>query len=83
MPHDKFDRNRLILRPLQERTHDLDRSSLIFPDGPREPFEHEALPPLAKRIVEAAQGDRSVIFFCGAHVLRKGNGPLLADLMER
>jgi hypothetical protein len=24
-----------------------------------------------------------VIFFCGAHVLRKGNGPLLIDLMKR
>ena len=83
MPHDQFDRNRLILRPLRERAHDLDRSSLIFPDGPREPFEHEAFPPLAERIVEAARADRSVIFFCGAHVLRKGNGPLLVDLMKR
>jgi hypothetical protein len=83
MPYDQFDRNRLILRPLEERTHDLDRSLLIFPDGPREPFEHQALPPLAERIVEAARGGRSVIFFCGAHVLRKGNGPLLVDLMER
>ncbi len=83
MPHDQFDRDRLTLRPLGERTHDLDRSSLILPDGPREPFEHEALPALAERIVEAARGGRSVIFFCGAHVLRKGNGPLLVDLMQR
>jgi len=83
MPFDEFDRSRLSLRPLEERTHDLDRSSLIFPDGPREPFRHEALPELAERIVEAAAAERSVIFFCGAHVLRKGNGPLLVDLMER
>jgi hypothetical protein len=83
MPFDQFDRNRLRLRPLGERTHDLDRSCLIFPDGPREPFEHEALPKLARRIVEAARAGRAVIFFCGAHVLRKGNGPLLIDLMER
>jgi hypothetical protein len=83
MPFEKFDRSRLHLRPLRERTHDLDRSCLIFPDGPREPFQHEALPALAQRIVEAARTGRSVIFFCGAHVLRKGNGPLLIDLMER
>jgi len=83
MPFDKFDRSRLHLRPLGERTHDLNRSCLIFPDGPREPFQHEALPALAQRIVEAARAVRSVIFFCGAHVLRKGNGPLLIDLMER
>ncbi len=83
MPFDKFDRSRLRLRPLSQRTHDLDRSCLIFPDGPREPFEHEALPALARRIIEASRAGRAVIFFCGAHVLRKGNGPLLIDLMER
>ena len=83
MPYDQFDRSRLILRPLGERTHDLDRSCLLFPNSPREPFEHEALPPLAERIAAAARAGRSVIFFCGAHVLRKGNGPLLIDLMER
>ena len=38
---------------------------------------------LAERIVEAAAAGRAVIFCCGAHVLRKGNGPLLIDLMER
>lgn len=83
MPFEKFDRSRLCLRPLSERAHDLDRSCLIFPDSPREPFEHEALPILAQRIVDASRGGRAVIFFCGAHVLRKGNGPLLIDLMER
>jgi len=83
MPFEAFDRSRLHLRPLSERTHDLDRSCLMFPDSPREPFEHEALPQLAERIVEAAAAGRAVIFCCGAHVLRKGNGPLLIDLMER
>lgn len=83
MPFEKFDRSRLRLRPLNEREHDLDRSCLIFPDGPREPFEHKALPALARRVVEASRAGRAVIFFCGAHVLRKGNGPLLVDLMRR
>jgi hypothetical protein len=83
MPFEKFDQSRLRLRPLCERTHDLDRSCLIFPESPRQPFEHEALPALAGRIVEASRGGRAVIFFCGAHVLRRGNGPLLVDLMER
>lgn len=83
MPHEPFDRSRLKLRPIAEREHDLDRSCLVFPDDPREPFEHEALPALAERIVEAARHDRAVIFCCGAHVLRKGAGPLLIDLMER
>jgi len=83
MPFSQFDPTRLKLKPLQQRTHDLDRSCLIYPDTPREPFEHPALPALARRITEAAAAGRSVIFSCGAHVLRKGNGPLLIDLMER
>jgi hypothetical protein len=83
MPFEAFDRDKLRLKPLAERNHDLDRSCLIFPDGPREPFDHPALPVLAERINAAAAGRRAVIFFCGAHVLRKGNGPLLVDLLKR
>jgi hypothetical protein len=83
MPFEQFDRGRLRLRPLAERVHDIDRSCLIFPDTPREAFAHEALRPLAERIMAAAEHRRAVIFSCGAHVLRKGNGPLLIDLMRR
>jgi len=83
VPFAKFDPIRLRLRPLGERTHDLDRSSLIYPDQPREPFAHPALPELAERIAAAAENGRTVMFCCGAHVMRKGNGPLLIDLMQR
>ncbi len=83
MPFEKFDRSLLRLRPLSERVHDVDRSALIFPDSPRQPFEHEALPLLAERIAAAARGGRAVIFLCGAHVLKKGCGPLLVDLIDR
>ena len=61
----------------------MDRSELIFPDSPRQPFANEALPVLADRIVEASRNGRAVIFACGAHVLKKGLGPLLVDLMNR
>ena len=79
----QFDRSRLRLQPLAERTHDVDRSCMVYPDSPREPFDHAALPELAERIVEGARAGSTVMFCCGAHVLRKGNGPLLIDLMER
>ncbi len=83
VPFDKFDRSQLKLLPLSQRQHDLDRSVLLYPDSPRERFEHPAIPQLAQRIVQAARQGSAIIFFCGAHVLRKGNGPLLIDLMER
>jgi hypothetical protein len=56
---------------------------MIFPDQTRETFEHDALPTLAKKIVDASESGSSVMFCCGAHVLRKGNGPLLIDLMKK
>jgi len=83
MPFDQFDRSRLKLLPLDQRQHALDRSCLIYPDSPREPFADKALPEIAQRIVAAAADGRAVIFLCGAHVLRRGAGPLLIDLMER
>ncbi len=79
----QFDRSRLKLRPLRERTHDVQRSAMIYPDGPRQPFTHQAIPQIAERVVAGARAGRTVMFCCGAHVLRTGNGPLLIDLMER
>ena len=84
MPFPQFDRNELNILPLAERTHDIERLSVLkTPDGKRFPFEHKALPIFADRIAEAWKNDRTVLFACGAHVLRTGNGPLLIDLMER
>lgn len=83
MPFKQFDRSRLILRPLAERVHDLDRSVLLSPDNLTATFQHPALPILAEKILQARRAGSAVIAFIGAHVLRKGNGPLLIDLMQR
>lgn len=83
MAFQKFDRSRLKLRPLRERDHDLSRDGFIFPESPYEPADSPALPILAGRIRQAAAGGRSVILMLGAHVLRRGNAPLLVDLMRR
>ncbi len=83
MPLEQFDRDRLQLKPLSERVHDMDRSDLVFPESPRKPFTHEAIPKLAERVVAAMRAKRTVMFCCGAHVLKTGNAPLLVDLMQR
>lgn len=83
MGYPQFDRSRLILRPLAERTHDIDRSILLDPTTVQSSFHHPAIPTLAVRILEARKRGAAVIAFCGAHVLRTGNGPLLIDLMEK
>ena len=83
MPFELFDRTRLHIRPLSERKSLVTRDDLIFPDSPHARFEHEALPVIAEKIVAANREGRSVLFTCGAHVIKIGNGPLLADLIER
>lgn len=83
MPYSRFDPGRLELRPLAEREHDLDRSVLVFPADVRTEFEHPAIPLLADRIAAAHRQKKIVIAFCGAHVVRRGLGPLLIDWMAR
>ena len=83
MPFEKFDPAKVTLRPLSDRRHDLDPSVFIFPNSPRKPFKHDALPRIAGRIAAAARSRSAVIFACGAHVIKNGLAPLLIDLMER
>ncbi len=83
MPFRQFDRTKLKLKPLSERVHDLTLECLVRPDSPYQRCEHEALPILAERIRQARDKASSVIFMLGAHVLRKGAGPLLIDLMGK
>ena len=84
MRRELFDRDRLSIRPLGERVHDLRQADILKrPGGERIGFEHPALPVLAKRTVAAARAGRAVLWSCGGHVLRQGNAPLLIDLMER
>ena len=84
MPFEQFDRRQLKILPLQERMHDLELDQISLPkSGHREPFEHASIPLLAEAICNARRDDRTVLFSCGAHVLRCGNAPLIIDLMER
>jgi hypothetical protein len=83
MPFKQFDRSRLKIRPLGERKNDLGRDIFIHPDSPYESCQHPALPILAERIRAAKEKGSAVILMLGAHVLRRGAGPLLIDLMRR
>lgn len=84
MPYPQFDRSQLKILPLAERAHDLQNQQiLIAPEGPRDAFSHPALPVLGQRIAKARSQQRTILFCCGAHVLRQGNAALLIDLMQR
>jgi hypothetical protein len=79
----RFDRTRLRLKPLAERQHDITRACFLYPESAYTPCADPALPTLAGRIRTARAGGAAVILMLGAHVLRKGNGPLIIDLMRR
>jgi phosphoglycolate phosphatase-like HAD superfamily hydrolase len=78
-----FDRSRLRLRPLSERTNDLDVSQWLELDAPAPPFAHPDLPALAGRMARARQGSHAVILMMGAHVIRAGVSRHIIDLMAR
>jgi hypothetical protein len=83
MPYPLFDRSRLRIRPLAEREHDLDLSTLLALDAPLPANEHEAVPVIGSRLAAARQAGRARILLMGAHVLRAGVSRHLIDLMER
>ncbi|MSS71307.1 MAG: hypothetical protein EXS64_07440 [Candidatus Latescibacteria bacterium] len=83
MPYPMFDRSRLKLRPLRERTHDLDLSSFLQVQDIPLPFDHPDLPRVADRMVSAHRRGRPVILMMGAHLLRVGVSRQIIDLMGR
>ena len=83
MPYPQFDRSKLRLKPLYERQNDLDLNVLIYPDSPYKRVHQPDLDSIARRMIAARQIGAPVVIMMGAHVLRRGNSPLLIDLMKR
>src|SRR5262245_979644 len=82
MPFPAFDRSRLRVRPLAERSHDLSLSHLLPLDAPAE-FSHPAITELGKRLAQAKRNGATRILMMGAHVIRAGVSAQLIDLMQR
>jgi hypothetical protein len=78
-----FDRSRLIVKPLAERSNDLEIGRWLALDGPALEYSHPQLPDLARRTRVATQSGASRILMMGAHVLRAGVNRHIIDLLER
>jgi len=83
MPYPIFDRNRLRLKPLAEREHDLTLDYFLQLDDEVPPFESEELKAVADRVVLAHRGGRQVVLMMGAHLIRSGVSRYIIDLLER
>src|SRR5262249_46107492 len=82
MPFPTFDRSRLRLRPLAERSHDLTLSHLLPLDAPAD-FAHPAVAALGGRLAEARRRGAASVLMMGAHVIRAGVSAQLLPLMRR
>ena len=82
----RFDRERLRIKPLSERQHDLSIDRMMPLDAEPEPLPSqsvESLRSVAVRIVAARNRGASIIMLMGAHVVRACVARHLIDLMER
>jgi hypothetical protein len=78
-----FDRSRLAVKPLAERSNDLEIGRWLALDDAGPDFSHPQLPELAQRIAAARQSGAARILMMGAHVLRAGVNRHIIDLLER
>ena len=78
-----FDRSRLQVKPLAERSNDLDAAHWLQLDEIAAPYTHPALSEVAARIVAASTHGAARVLMMGAHVLRAGVNRQIIDLVER
>jgi hypothetical protein len=81
-PYRRFDRDRLLLKPLAEREHLLDLSILLELDDRPPELPDPGIRTVAQAIVRARRNQAPVILLMGAHLLRAGVARYLIRMME-
>ena len=81
MPFNTFDLSKLSLRPLSERAHDLTIHDILQETPP--PFSNPDLDNICHAILQARKNNAAVILMYGAHVIRRGLGKYMIQLMEK
>ncbi|MBI1898655.1 MAG: hypothetical protein HYS04_19290 [Acidobacteria bacterium] len=78
-----FDRSRLKIHPLAQRTHDLEASHWLQLSDETPGFSHPDLARIAERLCVAKHAGAARILMMGAHVLRAGVNRHIIDLLQR
>ena len=78
-----FDRDRIELRELAQRGHDLTLAGCLPLDAEVEAFDHPEFPALVQRIRDARGAGRPVIVMMGGHPIKLGLSRFLVDLIRR
>ena len=87
MPHPKFDRSRLFIKSLKERKNQISFPDKLIPltfrtDNLNED-DKDLIKKTAQKIIKARNEKRSVILAFGAHTIKNGLGPVLAELIRK
>src|SRR5260370_36689476 len=78
-----FDRSRLIVKPLAERSNDLEIGRWLALDDAAPEYSHPQLSEPARRIIVATKSGASRILMMATHVGRAGVNRHIFDLLER
>jgi hypothetical protein len=78
-----FDRSRLLIKPLNKRSHDMHLDYVLRLDQQPPAFSHPHLPEVARRIVSAKGRQAARMLVMGAHVIKAGMSRYVIDLLER
>jgi len=84
-----FDPSRINTYPVSERTNKVKLSDLKHPEDVRKSTYNVSneleskIEIVAKAIADARKADKPVLLFTGAHLVKNGLSPLLADLVKR
>jgi hypothetical protein len=81
--YETFDRSQLLIKPLSERKHDMDRDYILKLDESAPEFSHPQLPTVAERLLAARARGAARILMMGAHVIKAGASRYVIDLIER
>ncbi|MGO9271567.1 MAG: hypothetical protein ACLQOO_15110 [Terriglobia bacterium] len=81
--YEVFDRSRLLIKALSERTHDMKLDDVLGLKDPAPEFSHPQLREVARRVVAAKKVGAARILMMGAHVIKAGASRYVIDLLER
>ena len=78
-----FDRSRLHIKPLAERTNDLALDNWLQLSDVTPEFNHPDLAVVAQRMQQAKERGAARILMCGAHIHKAGVNRYIIDMIER
>ncbi len=82
-----FDASIIKTYPVSQRTNKVKLEDLINPENilhtEFQTQQEEEISELAKKIIEARQSDKPVIWLTGAHMIKNGLGPIIIELIRK